>query len=88
VHPTSTGSSAVLSALPYENVRSVAYAVPEDGMDRIYVRRAGAATEPKLVGELPYAFNLHVRGGISACRPAALLSVNQPSSEARSRSLM
>ncbi|HEX6032505.1 MAG TPA: hypothetical protein VFY90_13815 [Tepidiformaceae bacterium] len=84
VHPTSNGSSAVLPALPYENVNSVAYAVAEGGMDRIYVRRAGAATEPRLVGELPYAFNLHVRGQASPLADQlALLSVNQPSSEAR-----
>lgn len=57
-----TGPQAPLVApSPMGEVHSVAYSVPGDGYDRLYVRDSRSG-EPHLVAMFPYAYDLHARG--------------------------
>lgn len=45
-----------------EDVRSVAYGIPEGGRDVVYVRRADGAGAPRAIAAFPAALNVHIRG--------------------------
>ncbi|MEX0784557.1 MAG: hypothetical protein WD557_18120 [Dehalococcoidia bacterium] len=81
--PTSNGVDAVLPALPQAPIRSVAYWVPENGRDVIYVRQADTGRTSFLTSFQPLhpAAGLHIRGAASpAADRLAILSLENPAS--------
>lgn len=80
--PTSNGVEAVLPALPEAPIRSVAYWVPRDGRDVIFVRQAdtGRTTFVTSFEPLYPAGGLHIRGKASPLADRlAILSVENAS---------